>query len=282
VQQPDAFDSGAMLINGTWPEEPDMSHQPPIIDDTTPKPSALGSDRFDVDLRWSIPGPDSIIPGDTPDYFRIVIDNKFVKKVAATETEITIPGLQIPGRYDLSVCCEWNASSEHTADEKCSSTTIEVSQPLPFHPSTPPPPGRPVPVIAATQTYPASLREENRIKVSWTSAHNYDVYQVRWNLKGRPPETDTQVTINSGGTTGFFVAQPTVAGRVYTFTVQGGDSVLTGHSWSHWSTAKEVTAARNLTSLKEYLLLSGIDPTRQSIRSLMPSDVTLRRFMKLS
>jgi hypothetical protein len=140
----------------------------------------------------------------------------------------------------------------------------------------------PAPEITTAELFPATLHADNSIKISWVSSHEYGKYLVRWGLSGLPPDQHFQVEIDSGGTSGWFVAQSTKPREGYVFIVEGAESAgLVGWNYSPWSGKAEVTAGDNATSLREFLRLSGIESRGLSLRSVVPAGETLRRFMKL-
>lgn len=91
------------------------------------------------------------------------------------------------------------------------------------------------PVITSHQVH------KGGIKISWNSPRKYDFFQVRWAEKGF---NEVQVEINSSGSDGYFVAEPTSSGVTYTFRVEGCAKNLVGileSNCSDWSDIAEIT-----------------------------------------
>ncbi len=145
--------------------------------------------------------------------------------------------------------------------------------------ASPSPPGGPLvpPVITNLNPQPATMNQGNRITVSWSSPTNYDKFLVWWTEDGVALQ---QGEIDAGGTSGSWTA-PTAPGRWYTFQVEGGVSSGWSYDYSGWGPKVRIFSPPNLTSLRQYLLDSGVNPVGRSLRSLMPSNETLRKFMKL-
>ncbi|MCL5067733.1 MAG: hypothetical protein M1368_05195 [Thaumarchaeota archaeon] len=134
------------------------------------------------------------------------------------------------------------------------------------------------PVIDKLDPQPATVNQSNHITVTWSSSTSYDKYVVGWTQDGVDMAPQD---INQSGTTGSWSA-PTVPGHSYTFHVNGGISQFWNYRYSAWGPTSTILTVPNLTSLRQYLLDSGINPAGQSLRSLMTSGETLRKFMQLS
>src|SRR5438046_1047878 len=84
-------------------------------------------------------------------------------------------------------------------------------------------PNPPTPTITAAEPHQATLRDEGKIIVRWTSEfHPYDQWHFIFAEDGHD---FTEVEIDTGsrdpGINGFFVISPTLPGRGYNFKVQG-------------------------------------------------------------
>lgn len=121
------------------------------------------------------------------------------------------------------------------------------------------------------------MNQGNRITVSWSSPTNYDKFLVWWTEDGIALQ---QGEIDSAGTSGSWTA-PTAPGHWYTFQVEGGLSSGLGYDYSGWGPKVRILAPPNLTDLRQYLLNSGVNPVGRSLRSVMPSSDTLRKFMRI-
>lgn len=143
-------------------------------------------------------------------------------------------------------------------------------------PSTPPV-TLPPPSAPQLTPQPANLTNGNRIVVSWASSYNYDKYVVGWTQDGIEMQPQD---IKQGGTTGSWEA-PTTPGHNYTFHVNGGVSQFWNYNYSDWGPTSSATAVPNVTSLREFLTISGINPAGKSLRSLVQAGQTLRSYMKL-
>jgi hypothetical protein len=144
--------------------------------------------------------------------------------------------------------------------------------------SSPPGGNRPPPVIINLDPEPATINQDNRIAVAWSSTIHYDRFLVWWTENG---VALAQGEIDTGGYSGSWTTR-TRPGYAYTFAVDGGVSAgVSGFNYSGWGPTEKITASLNLTSLRQFLQHSGINPAGEQLRSRMPSGVTLRKFMKL-
>jgi len=143
--------------------------------------------------------------------------------------------------------------------------------------SSPPVGTLPPPVITNLDPEPATIHQGNSITVAWSSTIKYDKFLVWWTENGIAL---AQGEIDAGGYSGSWTAQ-TVPGANYTFAVDGGVGYTWGNDYSGWGPTKKITAVPNLTSLRQFLLHSGLNPIGQHLRALIPTGVTLRKFMKL-
>ncbi len=130
---------------------------------------------------------------------------------------------------------------------------------------------KPAPVITAVEPHPATITQQNGIKISWRSIH-YELFNVRFAEQGHSEKQDE---IDSPGSDGFFVLQPTQPRHIYIFKVQGCHSGIFGTSCSPFSQVT-VTAARNTQSLRTFL--SGVDSSN-GIRSVAPGVSSVRSLM---
>jgi len=141
----------------------------------------------------------------------------------------------------------------------------------------------PSPIIIGIDPEPATVKQDNSITLKWQSSINYGKFLIWWTHNGLPLQQG-EVDNPGGAESGSWTARPTLPGGIYTFSVKGGVSggVLGNFIYSDWSPTITVTAAHNLTSLRQFLLKSGIDPVGQSLRMLASPTDSLRRFMKLA
>jgi hypothetical protein len=147
--------------------------------------------------------------------------------------------------------------------------------------ATPPPASeRTPPWISAINLQPATLTQPDRITVGWGSSQPYDKFLISWTQNGEPM---AQGEVDSSGTTGSWTASPITPGARYTFAVKGGVSggILGNYLYSDWGPTLTVIGAKNLTSLRQFLTASGINPTAQGVASLRKGQTSLRKFMKL-
>jgi len=133
---------------------------------------------------------------------------------------------------------------------------------------------KPAPVISTAEPHPATIKQQNGIKISWSSVH-YELFNVRFAEQGN---TENQVEIDSPGTDGFFILQPTRPKHTYIFKVQGCHSGFLGSSTCSPFSQVTVTAAQNTHSLRTFL--SGVNASN-GIRSLAPGVSSVRSLMGL-
>lgn len=157
------------------------------------------------------------------------------------------------------------------------------------------------PVINALVPHPANLKQPNRITVMWSSSTSYDKYVLGWVDSGyqsspqqinysqllQNPLWDPTLQIphgsqdiNQKGASGSWDV-PTQPDHLYFFHVNGGISQFWNYRYSAWGPTAAQVATPNRTSLRLYLLESGIDPAGQSVRSLVSSGQTVRNFMQI-
>lgn len=242
-----------------------MSHQPPDIDTITYKASDKSPGRFDLDVVWSIPGPDSIIPGDRPDVFRILVNGTLFREVDQNQTTTTIPGLS-PGTYVLSVCCEWKPN-DHTADEKCSSVSLPVSSQSPSGSQG----GPPTPRLAVVARQPRLLNRRNQVTISWSS-YSFNDGDIYWGQLGQPLTRHQSIRPQSDNDYhGQYTTDvETLSSARYQFRVQVKNS-LTTNTWV--SSDLVVTASENFRSVRRFLTASGV-PANTGIRGILRSAKT--------
>jgi hypothetical protein len=157
---------------------------------------------------------------------------------------------------------------------------------------TPPPP-QPVkahPRITNFETFPATLKRRNGIKVSWQGSARFEYFIIKWDCDRTPDGYSrerynllhSQVDVEQSGKSGSFVMDGAVPGFEYAFSVDGCDTDIFGTSnCSGWSPLFQVVAQKNLNSLRQYLELSGENPAA-GVRRLLPNrSGSLRRFMQL-
>jgi hypothetical protein len=158
--------------------------------------------------------------------------------------------------------------------------TLCVAQPFVTRTVEPPPGMYPPPIITSSDPEPATITQPNSIRISWRSSMNYDKFLIWWTA-GQSPLPEPQGESDQSGYSGSWTAAPTIPGVIYAFSVKGGVSALGGYLYSDWGPTVKVSATHNLTSLRQFLQRSGIDPAGQGVRSLMSSETSLRKFMKL-
>ncbi len=134
------------------------------------------------------------------------------------------------------------------------------------------------PFITNLDPQPATIHQGNSITVAWSSTIQYDKFLVWWTENGI---AKIQGEIDADGYSGSWTAAPTVPGASYTFAMNGGIGYTWGADYSGWGPTQKINAVPNLTSLRQFLQHSGLDPIGQHLRSLLPTGVTLKRFMKL-
>lgn len=138
------------------------------------------------------------------------------------------------------------------------------------------PPGDKVPpVINFLDPQPATLNSTNTIGVGWTTPTSYQQYQVAWAYEGQalPQVMTSNNSVRFG----------TAPGHHYAFAVQGGNSAGASgtYHWSAFGPTVRITASPNLHSLRQFLQLSGLNPSGQKLSALFHAGDTLRKFMNL-
>ncbi len=138
---------------------------------------------------------------------------------------------------------------------------------------------RQAPTITAIDAEPATLTQPDRITVKWTS-QTYDKFLLWWTQNG---EANAQGEVNNSGSSGSWIASPTVPGARYTFAVKGGTygGVLGNYLYSDWGPTVKATAPFHFSSLRLYLRASGINPGAQLLRAKTQKQMSVRKFMKL-
>ena len=141
---------------------------------------------------------------------------------------------------------------------------------------------RPPPDIQTLSPQPATLSQDNRIIVTWSSSTLYNKIIIGWTENGIQMDQGEIDLGNPGKNSGSWTAS-TTPGAQCTFSADGGVSggVFGNYNYSGWGPKVNITASQNSTSLKQFLENSGINPFGQTLNSLMPHGVTLREFMKL-
>jgi hypothetical protein len=234
-----------------------MSHQAPDIDSWTYKPSDTPG-LYDLSVSWSIPGPDSPIPGDSPDHFRVLFDGRLYKDdVAASETQLDIPSVAA-GLHTVQVCCEWPATAEATADEKCTSVGTAIVPGPPPAPKDPP-----IPTLAVVSRLPRRLNQRNQITISWAS-FNFNDGDIYWGQVGQVLNRHQSIKPKSDRDySGRYTTDvETFYGVSYQFHVQVKNSFVS-NTWR--SSDLIVRAIDNFRSAKAFLQASGL-PGGQSLR----------------
>ncbi len=142
-----------------------------------------------------------------------------------------------------------------------------------------PPTQRQPPTITAIDAVPATLTSPDKITVKWTS-QPYDKFLIWWTQNGVAMD---QGEVDSSGSSGSWIASPTTPGARYTFSVKGGVSGGIGgnYLYSDWGPTIAATAPPRYSSLRLFLRASGINPAAQGMRSIMKTQRSVRRLMKL-
>ena len=135
----------------------------------------------------------------------------------------------------------------------------------------------PPPVIVEVTPQPATMSQGNSIKVVWEAGIDYDKYVFGWTQNNIQMQSHD---LNISGANGSYT-QATTPGDEYSFRVNGGISQTWNYNYSAWSNTMTAWAARNLTHLRQYLSASGVSQPNQSLRSVIPANETLRKFMQL-
>lgn len=136
---------------------------------------------------------------------------------------------------------------------------------------------------------PATLTSPNRIHIMWITFVGWDFVHVRWAVDGSP-ETQIrlgsdQVAVGSGGLEGEWDLQPTIPRGHYGISVQAcrqGAFGVFPASCGPWSDRIEVRGAQNSSSIRAFLVASGIDMSRSvSVRGLRQgaSSISLRALL---
>lgn len=153
------------------------------------------------------------------------------------------------------------------------------------------------PVITTLVPHPANTKQPNRIAVMWSSSTSYDKYVLGWVdsgyqtspqtinygaiLQNPPWELPNQSQdINEKGTSGSWDV-PTQPGHLYFFHVNGGISQFWNYKYSKWGPPAAQLATSNHTSLRMFLMDSGISPSAQGMRSLLAPNQSIRNFMQI-
>ena len=158
-----------------------------------------------------------------------------------------------------------------------------------------PPP--PAPTITSVEAVPASVlflrtpfptitKLKGGIRVSWISSYDFSSFLVlyRWNSKEFEFGSRTgQQGVEEGGKSGSFVLRDATPGLEYELSVKGRDSGFLDSFpiYSNWSSPVKIVAQKNLSSLSQYLRLSGLDG-KNGIRQYLFTDAgSIRSFMQL-
>jgi hypothetical protein len=152
--------------------------------------------------------------------------------------------------------------------------------------------GRPrPPVITDLKFNPATLQDDASIKVTWEADATamYQSFLISWN-EGGHSRAQGEADYQSPTTTGSWTATQVFPREVYTFAVNGGTyGGIQGYNYYDWGPTVKIVAPSNLTSLRQFLSISGINPAGASLRALMVVRIvyqglpaSLREFMKLT
>ena len=168
------------------------------------------------------------------------------------------PDDQIDGVYWESLCV--------------GQSIVTKSYPLPATQRQPP-------MITAVDALPATMTKPDQITVKWTS-QSYDKFLIWWTQNGEPL---AQGEVAGPAVAGSWIASPTVPGARYTFAVKGGTygGVFGNYNYSDWGPTITATAPHHYSSLRNFLRASQVNPSAQGMRSLMHTQHSVRKFMKL-
>jgi len=117
----------------------------------------------------------------------------------------------------------------------------------------------------------------------WITFVGWDFVHVRWAVDGGPETQlrlgNDQVEVSANGLVGEWDLKSTTPRARYSIAVQrcnqGGFGLFPA-ACGPWSPRIEVSAARNLSSTRSFLKMSGIDTSRPvSIRALRPDAPTI-------
>jgi hypothetical protein len=122
----------------------------------------------------------------------------------------------------------------------------------------------------------------SRIRVHWSAADDFGKYLVRW-VTSDPrhrPDNPQGVDIEKGGRSGVYELKGAIPGLDYWFNVKGGWGWPVPH-YTDWSSAQRTLAHPPFRGLREYLRVSGIDPSAGVRRYLQGDGGSVRSFMQL-
>ncbi len=147
---------------------------------------------------------------------------------------------------------------------------------VPFTTQSPPDPQPrpkpPTPSIGSIEPRQATLHDLGRIDVHWSGSPQFDLYHFMWS---ELPHGWSTVEVNSRGSTGVWTAAPAIAGRTYSFKVQGCISRTIGlDDCSLFCAPFNFVMPPNTNSLREFLLLSAVrlDPGIRSLGAAIYGD----------
>jgi len=213
----------------------------------------------------------------------VITDDNDGHVVGQTDSSGQLTINDIGGDENLAVAIEVSLPNygPEPAELASNLTTVVVPlEPLPISTtdSTNQKPGAP-----SLKPQPATITQDNSILVSWTSPQSYDKYLIWWTYVGAPQGAHfDQGEVDNGGTTGSWTATPTTPGFTYTFAIDGGvRSLYVLWAYSGFGPTASAQAIPNLTSLRAYLQVSGLNFPQQ-MRSLMSPQTSMRKFMKLA
>jgi hypothetical protein len=223
----------------------------------------------DVDVNFSVLGPKSSID---------------ILQVYAT------PQASLSGIGSLADTVEMNAESQYTSHLTLQTGTIYTLGLCPRHVSNGAPDDtiggdywetfcifanfathgsdshtrKPIPIVALRQARAKTLRDPNRLDISWVvppwsdGDNSYHAFNVRWYPAGAP-QSAVQQNVNSGGTNGLWTCAPLSPNTEYAIGVQGEDTWAYVHYVeSDWGVLT-ARSADNHHSLREFLADSGVD-----------------------
>lgn len=195
----------------------------------------------------------------------------------------SVVDLQAGASYTLALCPRTENNDDMIADLYWESLCVYESFTTRVDlPKT----GRPrPPIITNLQFRPATIQDDPSIKVTWEAdaTANYQSFCIRWNQAGHSRAPGEVNYRKSPITTGDWIATPVFCpGFIYTFSVNGGTYGGAQINYYDWGPVAQIRAGSNLTSLRQFLSISGISPVGADPRRLMSPMTSLREFMKLT
>lgn len=176
-------------------------------------------------------GPTAIMvqwgsPVNAPDGFHVYRNNQLLVAIAnpAAGSLLDNKGLAPNTAYTYKVCSVYSGEEFCTPDVTATTGASGGGGEGDYAPPTV------TAVVAASYS----------LAFTWSSAPNYNFFQVRFARKG---QQDNQTTLNQGGRSGSFTYQRLIPMSQYTFKVQGCYSQLLNSTCSTWTQVEAATKA---------------------------------------